>query len=116
MSTERCGNVAQGPETEVLPQLEPAVDPYEAARDAHCLVAATDWEEFKTLDLSRLREALRYPVIVDAATCSIPLEVHKESLSHYPVGRQPLVHQPRVRCPAPSSRALPSHRPDRMRN
>ena len=94
MSTERCGNVAQGPETEVLPQLEPAVDPYEAARDAHCLVVATDWEEFKTLDLSRLRELLRYPVIVDGRNVFDPAEVHKESLSYYPVGRQPLVHEP----------------------
>src|SRR5205807_5662380 len=38
---------------------------YQAARGAHALLILTDWAEFRALDLDRLRETMRTPVIVD---------------------------------------------------
>ncbi len=41
-------------------------DAYEAARDADALVVMTPWPEFQQLDLTRLRAAMRQPVLLDA--------------------------------------------------
>jgi len=40
-------------------------DEYQAAEGADCLVVATEWNQFRGLDLERLKKALRRPVIVD---------------------------------------------------
>jgi UDPglucose 6-dehydrogenase len=40
-------------------------DPYEAARGADALVSATDWDEFRSLDLARVKRLMRNPVLVD---------------------------------------------------
>jgi UDPglucose 6-dehydrogenase len=40
-------------------------DPYEAAKDSDAVVLLTDWEEFRTLDLDRLRDLMRRPVLID---------------------------------------------------
>ena len=40
--------------------------PYQIAQDAHAIVLATEWDEFKTLDLVRLRQAMVHDVFFDA--------------------------------------------------
>src|SRR5205823_12006853 len=37
-------------------------DAYEAAQDSEALLILTEWEEFASLDLERLRSALKYPI------------------------------------------------------
>jgi UDPglucose 6-dehydrogenase len=49
-----------------LPDLEIATDVYEAAEGASCLVLATEWEEFRDLDLARLKGVMTQPAVVDA--------------------------------------------------
>ena len=49
-----------------LPELRIATDPYDAAAGANAVVLATDWAEFRDLDLVRLRNAVAAPVFVDA--------------------------------------------------
>lgn len=38
---------------------------YEAAEGADTLLILTEWEEFKHLDWARIRQALRYPIVID---------------------------------------------------
>jgi UDPglucose 6-dehydrogenase len=40
-------------------------DPYEAARESDAVVLLTDWDEFRNLDLTRLRDLMRRPVLID---------------------------------------------------
>lgn len=40
-------------------------DPYEAAEGAEALVLATEWEEFKDLDLSRVKARMKWPLFLD---------------------------------------------------
>src|SRR5580693_6489433 len=47
------------------PNLRYVADAYAAAKDADALLILTDWAEFATLDLSRLNQTLRYPIIID---------------------------------------------------
>ena len=71
---------------EELPELEIAADPYASASRAHCIVIATDWEEFRHLDLAALREAMSYPVIVDGRNVLDPTEILAAGFSYYPTG------------------------------
>jgi UDPglucose 6-dehydrogenase len=41
-------------------------DRYDAARGAHCLIVATDPDEFKALDAGKLKKFMKYPLIIDA--------------------------------------------------
>jgi UDPglucose 6-dehydrogenase len=73
-----------------LPELEVASDPYTAASGSHCLVLCTEWAEFKTLDLDRLKQAMAYPLIVDGRNMFEPEEMEKHGFSYYPTGRSPI--------------------------
>lgn len=48
-----------------LPTIKYCDDAYSCARDADALVIITEWVQFRTLDLPRLKQAMRQPVIVD---------------------------------------------------
>ena len=76
---------------EDLPELELASDPYEAASGAHCLVVATEWEEFRSLNLPALHELMAYPVIVDGRNLLDPAEVGGAGFWYYPMGRPPVL-------------------------
>jgi UDPglucose 6-dehydrogenase len=49
----------------LLPEPTYCPDPYEVARGADALVIATEWNEFKLLDLARLRDLLHQPIVFD---------------------------------------------------
>lgn len=46
-------------------KLKFAKDPYEAAKEADCLCLLTEWEEFKKLDLKKVKKLMHYPLIAD---------------------------------------------------
>ncbi len=48
-----------------LPDIEYADNPYECAKDADALVLVTEWEQFRALDLGRLKREMKQPIIVD---------------------------------------------------
>jgi UDPglucose 6-dehydrogenase len=49
-----------------LPGLRIAADAYDAAEGAEAVVLATEWPEFRDLDLGRLRAAVAHAVLIDA--------------------------------------------------
>jgi UDPglucose 6-dehydrogenase len=61
--------------------------PYEAARDAHALVILTDWEEFRALDLPRLRALMRTPIVVDGRNLFEPAAMRAAGFEYYSLGR-----------------------------
>ena len=70
-----------------VPELEVATDAYEAAAGAHCVVLWTEWEEFLTLDLSKLRSYMAYPIVVDARNMFDAEQMRIAGFSYYPFGR-----------------------------
>ena len=72
---------------EEVPQLLVAADPYEAARGAHCLVLATEWDEFRHLDLAAMREAMVHPVLVDGRNLFDEGQMRAFGFWYYPIGR-----------------------------
>lgn len=50
---------------EILPEIEYATDPYDAAQGADALVLCTEWDEFKQLDVERLKSVMAHPIVFD---------------------------------------------------
>jgi len=62
-------------------------DAYEVAEGADALVMVTEWNEFKHLDLARLRAAMRQPVIVDGRNMYDPEEMRTLGFTYRGMGR-----------------------------
>jgi UDPglucose 6-dehydrogenase len=67
--------------------VELALDPYEAASGADALLILTEWEEFASLDLDRLRKLLKYPIVIDGRNLYDPAAMAARGFSYYSVGR-----------------------------
>ena len=60
---------------------------YEAAHGADALLILTEWEEFANLDLNRVRQELRYPIVIDGRNLYEPGSMAAQGFSYYSVGR-----------------------------
>jgi len=60
---------------------------YEAAHDADALLILTEWEEFANLDLARLRQELKYPIVIDGRNLYDPDVMAAQGFTYYSVGR-----------------------------
>ena len=68
-------------------KIEFAGDAYLAAQGADALLVLTDWEEFASLDLDRLRAELKYPTVIDGRNLYSRSEMLKAGLTYYSIGR-----------------------------
>jgi UDPglucose 6-dehydrogenase len=62
-------------------------DMNEVAEGCDALVIATEWPEFKKLDLERARKALTHPILFDGRNLFDPLEMEKLGFIYKSVGR-----------------------------
>lgn len=67
--------------------IEFASDSYEAAKDAELLIVLTEWNEFKQLDLARIKSVMKNPVILDGRNIYHPEEATKFGFKYQGVGR-----------------------------
>jgi len=65
-------------------------DPYQAAEGADALVIVTEWNQFRALDLDRLLELLRRPLIVDLRNIYDPVRMEAAGFEYVSVGRPPV--------------------------
>jgi UDPglucose 6-dehydrogenase len=72
---------------EVLKNIRFAEDAYEAARDADALVIVTEWNEFRNLNLARLRRLMRRAVLCDLRNIYEPEQVEAAGFRYVGVGR-----------------------------
>jgi UDPglucose 6-dehydrogenase len=70
-----------------LPGLEVVDDAYAGADGADCLVVCTDWPEFATLDLVRLKGILTVPILVDGRNLFDARAARDAGFSYFPTGR-----------------------------
>jgi UDPglucose 6-dehydrogenase len=62
-------------------------DPYEVAEGSHALVLATEWNEFRKLDLEQIRARLSAPVLVDLRNVYEPEDLRRAGFRYAGVGR-----------------------------
>ncbi len=60
---------------------------YDVARGAQALLLLTEWEEFRQLDLTRLRDLMEVPVLVDGRNIYDPAAAHQAGFEYISVGR-----------------------------
>ena len=63
---------------------------YACAEGADALVIVTEWEQFRALDLERLRDVMACPVVVDLRNIYRAEEMHRHGFAYTGVGR-PLI-------------------------
>jgi UDPglucose 6-dehydrogenase len=51
------------------------------------LLILTEWDEFASLDLPRLREELKYPIVIDGRNLYDPDVMAENGFTYYSVGR-----------------------------
>lgn len=60
---------------------------YEVAEGSDALVILTEWEEFKQLDLAKVKEVMKQPVIIDGRNMFEPAEMNRLGFTYRGVGR-----------------------------
>jgi UDPglucose 6-dehydrogenase len=62
--------------------------PFQAAQDANALLVVTEWDEFKNLDLKKIKEVMANPIVVDGRNIFDPGQVRSIGFEYYSVGRK----------------------------
>jgi UDPglucose 6-dehydrogenase len=71
----------------VLDNVEYSSDPYVCAEGADALVILTEWDEFRALDIDRVRAKLKRPILVDLRNIYRPEEMARQDFTYVSVGR-----------------------------
>ena len=71
----------------MMPDIHYARDAYDAADGAECLVLVTEWSEFRSLDLERLKGAMNAHTLVDLRNVYRGKEVEAAGFRYVSVGR-----------------------------
>ena len=62
-------------------------DAYATLAGADCLVIVTEWNEFRALNLSKVKAALKFPVVVDLRNVYDPVEMQEGGFTYISIGR-----------------------------
>jgi UDPglucose 6-dehydrogenase len=79
--------VAMTEAAEVLPQISYLADEYEAVTNADALVFVTEWNQFRALDMRRIRDLMRSPRIADLRNIYEPADMRELGFEYIGVGR-----------------------------
>lgn len=71
----------------VLSEVEYAEDEYEAVKDADALVIVTEWNQFRALDMKRIRDLMKAPRIADLRNIYEPADLRELGFEYVGVGR-----------------------------
>jgi len=72
---------------ELLPDVTLCKDAYEACQNADALVLVTEWNQFRMLDVERVRKLLRRPVLIDLRNVYEPGSLREAGFDYVSVGR-----------------------------
>ena len=71
----------------LMPGVDWCADPYEVMEKADGLVLMTEWNIFRALDLERVHDLMRTPLIVDLRNVFDPAEVARAGFAYASIGR-----------------------------
>jgi len=75
----------------LMPELVYCRDAYQAMEGADALILLTEWNEFRGLDLDRVRDLLTSPLVIDLRNIYQPKEMVAAGFSYLSIGRPPSV-------------------------
>lgn len=71
----------------ILPAVDMFEEPYGLAKDCDALMVVTEWNEFKQLDLDKVKSLLKSPVIYDGRNIYEPARMKEMGFTYRAVGR-----------------------------
>ena len=71
----------------LLPEVTMEADPYACVEGADALVILTEWDQFRALDLDRVRAILRKPVVIDLRNVYKPDDMAARGFTYVSIGR-----------------------------
>jgi len=70
------------------PQITYAQSFYEAAEEANALLIVTEWDEFKDMNLQKVKEVMTNPIIIDGRNIFDPSKIRELGFEYYSIGRK----------------------------
>lgn len=74
----------------LLPNTHWFMDPYSAMSNADAIVILTEWDNFRHLNLMRIKDEAKHPMIIDFRNIYNPIEMMAVGFDYYSIGRQPV--------------------------
>ena len=71
----------------ILPEVEYGKDAYDVAKGADALVLVTEWNQFRRLDLPRIKDLLKSPIFIDLRNVYDPDQMKRMGFNYCGVGR-----------------------------
>ena len=71
----------------MLKDVQFATGPYDCVQNADAVVIITEWDQFRALDLDRIKDTLKTPVLVDLRNIYRPDEMRAKGFTYVSVGR-----------------------------
>ncbi|HEX7973498.1 MAG TPA: UDP-glucose/GDP-mannose dehydrogenase family protein [Anaerolineales bacterium] len=71
----------------LLPEVDMTTDPYNLAEGSDALIVVTPWNEFKQIDLERVRDCMKQPVIFDGRNIYDPAVMRRIGFNYRGYGR-----------------------------
>ena len=71
----------------IIPNIKYCTNAYEVSEDADALVIVTEWREFKLLNMERIKNIMRRPVIFDGRNIYDAERTRKMGFEYYSIGR-----------------------------
>jgi len=82
-----CDPVAIKNAEKVLDDVKFFEDPYESIRDCEALIVATEWNEFRNLDMRAVKILLKNPIVIDGRNIYDPKEMRALGFKYMGIGR-----------------------------
>jgi UDPglucose 6-dehydrogenase len=79
--------VAKSEARKILPEIFYADDEYAAVTDADVLIFVTEWNQFRALDMTRIRDLMAKPRIADLRNICDPEDMRERGFEYVGVGR-----------------------------
>jgi UDPglucose 6-dehydrogenase len=79
--------LAVGNTKKILPEIAYCSDEYETAQDSDALVIATEWNQFRNLNLLKIKKILKNPILIDLKNLYEPKKMKEIGFIYEGVGR-----------------------------
>ena len=73
---------------ENTPQVHYAKSPYDAVEKANALLLITEWDEFKEMDLKKIKGLMANPIFMDGRNIFEPAQMRELGFDYYSIGRK----------------------------
>ncbi|MFT4343327.1 MAG: UDP-glucose dehydrogenase family protein [Candidatus Woesearchaeota archaeon] len=83
--------VAEENAQKIFPEITFAEKPYDALKDCSALIICTEWDEFRSIDVAKVKALLKQPLIIDGRNIYDPETMKKAGITYYSIGRRPVV-------------------------